>query len=1501
MVLTRSRAASPTSAGALSEGMAPPAPVAPASEMAPHGAAADSAATQVAAVDPQLAAAAAAAPVTMSTEQLLLLINRLSRSDPVSTPVYSGHSGHFAKCTARFDGEKSSNVLAFIDAVETYKECVGVDDHNALRGLPMLLTGLAATWWQGVKDTTVSWQVAVESLKQTFGPRLPPHKVYRKIFEREQRVDEATDLFVCHIRALIAQLPPFLLPEVVQVDMAYGLLNHRIREKLPRTAFNTFAEMLTQARRIEDILDEFRPRVPADRKPPIQTSASSPTPRSAAVPSTSKIRPHCNYCKQYGHVKESCQRLAKQKKVKDGTVEGESPPTTSSVTCFGCGAPGVIRSNCSTCKEKKLNTSSIPFQSVSACGVESLDPRSRPKLNIKIYGESGSALLDTGAKLSIASVSLKNVLVKNGTKFVKTYSEIKLADGSVNCLNVETAMVDVHFCNRVVPTHFIVLPGAVESLLGIDFIRDAGMVLDFHNNSWSLEGSQVIYPILYEEGRSETVCASFCLRDDEGTLLQPSERIKLVNLLESNKDIFEPGGGPTTFALHRIDTGNSAPISVPPYRVTPAKKEIIRKEIDRMLEEEVIEEAESPWASPVVLVPKKNGEIRFCVDYRALNRVTKTDKYPLPVIDEVLQSTKANSVMSTIDLKAGYWQIEVAPEDRDKTTFTSPFGMFRFRRMPFGLKNSPSTFQRLIDRFRAGLKNITVVAYLDDILVISEDLESHVKDLQQVFERLRLFNLKANRSKCVFARDKVTYLGHVISARGIEPDPTKVEVVVNMKPPTNLKEMKTFLQTCSWFRKFIPQFSEVARPLTDLTKKDRRWKWGDHEQRAFEELKLRLSTSPILCQPSFEKPFVLRTDASAYALGAVLMQGENPTEERPIEYASRLLTSAERNYHTTEREALAVVWALDKFRGYIEGAQTRVATDHQPLKWLLSLKTPSGRLARWAMKIQCYNLDIEYTPGRVNLVADTLSRPVNADVEEPSSTSSCSICPVIVDLPQRKPEDIRGAQLKDSEVNKIIEDFESSNNSDAAMRWTDRGYYLSQGVLYRCNPDGDSEEPQLVVPESLRAELMKELHDSPTAGHLGLERTLRKIKEKYFFRNMRTYVAQYLKSCDLCQKYKATNLKPAGLLQTPVPQQRFEVLAMDLFGPLPEGNKGEKWILLVEDTASRWVELFALCDATAESCAKALIEEVFMRYGFPRRVISDNGTQFVSAVMQKAMHVLGVQQSLTPVYHPEANPAERKNREMKKMLAILLDPEHRRWPEVLPAVRFALNTAYNEGTGHSAAFLTFAREFRSPVDVAHDLRAIVEQENYVPQISPYLRDFVHRLQEVRWRVEHQQDIRKEAADKHRRAGPSYQEGDLVLVDSHRLSQAAKGFTSKFAPRREGPYRIGKVVSPTTYEVVDKDKVPRGRYHASLLTPYVGDSDVVVHNRKKGRPRKVLGSKPAPATSADLEGEIVARSINSRSPQARTLQPPQPSRRSARISARVVPRNPSAAPTQYYAS
>ncbi|GBN06046.1 Retrovirus-related Pol polyprotein from transposon 17.6 [Araneus ventricosus] len=334
--------------------------------------------------------------------------------------------------------------------------------------------------------------------------------------------------------------------------------------------------------------------------------------------------------------------------------------------------------------------------------------------------------------------------------------------------------------------------------------------------------------------------------------------------------------------------GDHPPVASRPYRLFPKKKELLRTEIDKLLANDVIEECESPFAAPVVLVPKPNGDIRLCIDYRKLNAITIPDKYPLPLMDTLLHDAKSTAFMSTFDLKTGCHQIEVNPDDKDKTAFVCPFGMFRYKRMPFGLKNAPATFQRLMDQFRNGLPTVNILVYFDDIVVLSETFEQHIQDLKMVFDRLRKFKLCVNREKCKFACARVKYLGLWITPKGIEVDQDKVAAIQNIPCPRNVKQLQSFLQTCSWYRKFIPNFSDIARPLSNLTKKNIVWKWSEQEKQTFQTLKQRLVTPTVLMQVDPTKPFIIRTDASGYALGAVLLQGDSPADERPIEYARRL-------------------------------------------------------------------------------------------------------------------------------------------------------------------------------------------------------------------------------------------------------------------------------------------------------------------------------------------------------------------------------------------------------------------------------------------------------------------------------------------------------------------------------------------------------------------------------------------------------------------------------------
>ncbi|GFW51222.1 retrovirus-related Pol polyprotein from transposon 412 [Trichonephila clavipes] len=358
-------------------------------------------------------------------------------------------------------------------------------------------------------------------------------------------------------------------------------------------------------------------------------------------------------------------------------------------------------------------------------------------------------------------------------------------------------------------------------------------------------------------------------------------------------------------------------------------------------------------------------------------------------------------------------------------------------------------------------------------------------------------------------------------------------------------------------------------------------------------------------------------------------------------------------------------------------------------------------------------------------------------LSRPSYTegAASNVYAITVDMSSRKSSDIRKGQLEDEELKKIIDCFESMDKDENFVNYTSRGYLMNQGILYRYSPESEEEEAQLVVPAQERERILQENHDAPTACHYGVENTYKKISSRYYFQGMKKFIsAEYIKTCPECNRYKPANQKPAGLLRTPTYAQRFETLAIDLFGPLPETPTGKMCVFIVEDTSTKWVELFALAEATAENCAKTLIEEVLLRYGLPRRLISDNGPGFISAVMQLTCDLLEITQDLIPVYHPQANPSERKKRDLKPRLAILVGEEHSAWENKLPLIGFAMNTSVCNTTGHTAAYLQFGRQLRTSDDIRHDIRQVIDNDNFVPEITPYLQRFANSILDVKDRV-----------------------------------------------------------------------------------------------------------------------------------------------------------------------
>ena len=799
------------------------------------------------------------------------------------------------------------------------------------------------------------------------------------------------------------------------------------------------------------------------------------------------------------------------------------------------------------------------------------------------------------------------------------------------------------------------------------------------------------------------------------TAISPSlnkyDRKVILDTLLKYPDVFSESLGYTDVIAHKIDTGDTAPIRQYPRRFPYAYREEVSKQVSEMLEQGVIQQSNSPWASPIVLVKKKDGKFRFCVDYRKLNAATKRDAHPLPRIDDLLDSLQGSTMLSTLDLRSGYWQIGMSPEDREKTAFITPEGLWEFLRMPFGVSNGCATFQRAIQIVLSGLKYDTCLCYFDDIIIPSINLEQQCERLELVLSRFRQHNLRVKASKCCFGADKVTYLGHVVSAAGIQTDPNKIEAVASLEQPENAEQVRSFLGLAGYYRNFIPNFATLSAPLVQLTKKGSKFLWASSQEHAFLQLKSLLCSAPILAYPQFNKRFFLQTDASDSGLGAVLTQVDNNGCERVISYASRSLSDREKVYSTTEKEALAIIFAVSHYRVYLLGREFTLVTDHSALQWLQSVE-PKGRLARWVMALQEFCFIVKHRPGTANKNADALSRlPQQPRDSSGTSTPPPSAIPIFA-ITMIPGYNLQQAQLDDPYLSKVI-NFKLDNmpkppyfvwGREKMLRpfwhcWED--LHVVNGLLVkRLCVDQSLPQYAFVIPEHLVQSVMQGLHCSPFSGHLGIKRTLQRAKERYFWPHMNNELQNFVRHCQVCAQAKLDPNHKKAPLQTINVNEPFVFWAMDYMGPLPETTQGNKHLLVVMDHFTKWCEVFPTKDQRAKTVAEILVSKIFSRFGPPTVIHSDQGRNFESNLMQEVCCLMGIHKSRTSAYHPQCDGlVERQNRTLQDMLSGYVSQHQYDWDRWVDLVAYAYNTSVHSATGYSPYEMVFGRIARTPLEL----------------------------------------------------------------------------------------------------------------------------------------------------------------------------------------------------------
>ncbi|UYV72285.1 K02A2.6-like, partial [Cordylochernes scorpioides] len=863
---------------------------------------------------------------------------------------------------------------------------------------------------------------------------------------------------------------------------------------------------------------------------------------------------------------------------------------------------------------------------------------------------------------------------------------------------------------------------------------------------------------------------------------------KLEHLLCQYEDVFATSPkdvGRTNVTQHRIDTGGATPVKQLPRRLPMTRRDEVAKLIEEMAEQDVIEPSSSPWASPVVLVKKKDGSTRFCVDYRRLNDLTKKDSYPLPRIDATLDTLSGSQWFSTLDLKIGYWQVSIHPEDREKTAFTTGNGLWQFKVMPFGLCNAPATFERLMETVLQGIPLETCLVYLDDIIVMGKSFEEHLINLERVLQKIRVARLKLNPRKCKPFKEKVRYLGHVISRQGIQTDPDRTETVRQWPVPRDVHQLRSFLGLCSYYRRFVPGFSNIARPLHRLTESGRPFSWTIDCERAMDKLKQALSSPPMLAYPDPGEPFILDTDASNTGIGAVLSQTQDGVE-RVIAYFSKTLSKPERNYCVTRRELLAIVKSIEHFHHYLYGQKFLLRTDHAALRWLLNFKSPEGQLARWIQRLQEYDMEIQHRKGKSHGNADALSRrpcPVNckhcskAETQAELNIRQLSLAQELK-LDEWSPEEMRKSQFEDADLRPVMNWLNAGTNRPA---WED---------VASCSPI--------------------------TKSYWSLWDSLEfRVKERFYWAGCRASVEKWVRQCTEGASRKGPKTRSRARLKTYNVGAPVERIAIDIMGPLPRSDKGNRYILVAMDYFTKWPEAFPLADQEAETVAETFISQFFSRFGVPMQIHTDQRRNFESRLFAQMCKLLGSHKTRTTPLHPQSDGmVERFNRTLASQLSLFVAQNQRDWDSQLPILLMAYRSSVHETTGYSPAKMLFGRELKLPCDL------IFGCPNSIGEGSNEFVDRLHsRLEKVhRWareKLEIASEAMKVRYDTHA-CGNDLQEGGLVWLYNPKRK---KGLSPKLQKSWEGPFRIVKKLNDVVFRIQRSSHSKPKVVHFNRLAPF----------------------------------------------------------------------------------
>lgn len=1061
----------------------------------------------------------------------------------------------------------------------------------------------------------------------------------------------------------------------------------------------------------------------------------------------------CYNCGEQGHIATNCSK--------------ESRPRGS---CYKCGQVGHTYKTCS----KEATTEGRG--STTALMVDDGRDSSRYYLIVLINTLKFRCLIDSGSAISIIRLS-------HYEKYLSNY-KIMSVDNNMLYNGINATKLDILgfiTCNiglldskHSILCKFAVVPDIAipcNMLLGQNFLSTQGLVVTFGEKLHVRYEPHVekACEVVDECRESDYILNINCAVDVEESKMQLVEsrvaeecelhdkQVIVKNVLDYYRNM-NTDTKPTVEYEMKINLNHEIPFYFSPRRLSWAEKTELKKILDNLLAENIIRPSTSPYASQVVLVPKKDKSLRLCIDYRELNKLTVKEHYPLPVIDDYLARLHGKNYFTCLDLKAGFHHVKIAEESIKYTSFVTPDNQMEFVRMPFGLVNAPSNFQRYINLiFKELLDEGLILIYLDDILIPTTTVKDNLEILEQVLHLMSINKLELRLDKCYFLYKRIKYLGYYVSNKGIEVSDEHISAVRKFPKPLNSKQVHRFLGLTGYLRRFIKDYSLLAKPLFALVRKNVPFVFGERELKAFELLKEKLVSPPILAIYSPTAYTELHTDASATGYGAILMQKQSDGKLHPVFYHSRRTTEHESKYHSYELETLAIVYALERFRIYLHGVKFIIVTDCNAFKLTMSKRDLNPRIARWALFLQNYDYEIIHRKGDQMCHVDALSRSIL--IVEPTSLEQALIY----------------KQLKDPVIQEISKALESSESSEYEMR---------NGVVYRKKKDGIL----FYVPESMEYQIIHSCHDE--VGHIGTDKTIELISRSYWFPKLRKKVQEYITNCLKCILFSVASGKSEGTLKIIDKGDRpLRMLNIDHFGPLEKTENGYRHIFLIVDAFSKFTWLHSVKTTGSQEAVKKLKLFIF-HFGLVDTVVSDRGSSFTSELFADFINDHGIKHVKVATGSPQSNgQVERVNRFLKSTLSKISTPNT--WDQQLSKAQFVINNTYNRSIGTTPSMVLFGYNQKGFLD--DELRNFVD---LMQKINDDIQIIRYNAKENTKRMQAYNKTRYDASHKRPKV---YTVGDLVMIKN---IVTEPGLNKKLLAKYRGPYEVKHVLDNDRYVIGD---------------------------------------------------------------------------------------------------